>query len=82
MIQNNTLGLRTISLKAFSELINHCRTTPVVTEQIKKTRLGLTRISLNYVEGLSKLYTTPSFNAKGEIIYISAEERAQIIKTL
>jgi hypothetical protein len=41
MVNTNILGLRTMALKVFSEMIHHCRHTPVVTDQIKKTRLGL-----------------------------------------
>lgn len=41
MVNKNVLMLRPLALKVFSELINHCRTTKVVTEQIKKTRIGL-----------------------------------------
>jgi len=41
MVNRNILGLRCLALKAFSELINHCRNTAVVTEQVKKTRIGL-----------------------------------------
>lgn len=58
MINQNVYGLRTLALKAFSTLINHCRVTSSVTEEIKKTRNGLKRISLDYIDGLSKLYTS------------------------
>jgi len=56
MINQNQLGLRPLALRSFSELISHCRTTPDVTAEIKATRLGLQRISEDYIEGLSKLY--------------------------
>jgi hypothetical protein len=58
MVNKDTYGLRTLALKVFSEIINHCRNTKQITDQIKQTRLGLQRISLSYVEGLSKLYLT------------------------
>jgi hypothetical protein len=32
MVNKNTLGLRSLALKSFSELIHHCRNTAVVTE--------------------------------------------------
>ena len=38
MVNRNDYGLRSVALRSFSELINHCRNTPVVTEEIKKTR--------------------------------------------
>lgn len=76
MVNKNTMGLRTLALKAFSELINHCRYTPVVTEQIRKTRIGLQRICMDYIEGLSNMYFTPSYDLKGEVIYITEVERA------
>ena len=82
MVNKNILGLRCLALKAFSELINHCRNTAVVTEQIQKTRIGLQRICMDYIEGLSRLYFSPSFDEKGEIIYSSETEKAQILKTL
>jgi hypothetical protein len=59
MVNKNELNLRNLAMKSLSTLIGHCRNTPVVDEQIKKTRLGLQRISLEYIEGLSKLYVTP-----------------------
>lgn len=58
MVNRDTHGLRILALKVFTEIINHCRTTNQVTDQVKQTRLGLQRISLAYVEGLSKLYLT------------------------
>jgi len=76
MVNKNILGLRCLALKAFSELINHCRNTAVVTEQIQKTRIGLQRICMDYIEGLSRLYFSPSFDEKGEIIYSSETEKA------
>lgn len=62
MVNKNTMGLRTLALRSFSELINHCRNTAVVTEQIKKTRIGLQRICMDYVEGLSNLYFAPDYD--------------------
>lgn len=38
MINKNIYGLRSLALRSYSELINHCRNTPVVTDQIKLTR--------------------------------------------
>jgi len=76
MVNKNTLGLRTLALRAFSDLINHCRNTPVVTEQLRKTRIGLQRICMDYVEGLSRLFSSPGYNEKGELVYMSAEEKA------
>jgi hypothetical protein len=32
MVNKNILGLRSLALRVFSEIINHCRVTPVVTE--------------------------------------------------
>jgi hypothetical protein len=49
MVNKNVLNLRPLALRVFSEIINHCRVTPVVTEQIKQTRLGLQKISIDYV---------------------------------
>lgn len=49
MVNKNVLGLRPVALRAFSETIIHCKVTPVVTDQVKKTRLGLARISHDYV---------------------------------
>lgn len=60
MVNKNVLGLRAVALRAFSDTIHHCKVTPVVTDQVKKTRLGLARISHDYVQGLSKLYCRAS----------------------
>ena len=32
MINKNEFGLRTLALKSFTEIINHCKRTPVVTD--------------------------------------------------
>jgi len=82
LVNKNTLNLRSLALKSFSELIGHCRNTPVVDDQIKKTRLGLQRISMDYVEGLSKLYVTPNYDSTGVQIALTTEESGQILKTL
>lgn len=66
MINQNVLGLRSLALKVFSELISHCRTTSEVTAEIKATRLGLSRISQDYIGGLSKLYL--SSETEGAVI--------------
>lgn len=75
MVNKNTFGLRTLALRSLSSLISHCKTTPVVDEQIKKTRIGLQRIAVDYVEGLSRLYTNPGFDEEGKPIYLPAEEQ-------
>jgi len=56
MVNKNDLHLRSLALQSFSALIDHCRTTRVVTEEIKKTRTGLQRICMDYIQGLSKLF--------------------------
>jgi hypothetical protein len=58
MINENHFGMRQVALRSLSEIISHCRLTTEVTPEIKATRLGLQRISLDYVQGLSKLYLT------------------------
>jgi hypothetical protein len=75
MVNKNVLGLRAIALRAFSETIHHCKVTPIVTDQVKKTRLGLARISHDYVLGLSKLYCRTNNP-------LPDEERSQVLKTL
>jgi hypothetical protein len=35
MVNRDTHGLRSLALKVFTEIINHCRTTRIVTDQIK-----------------------------------------------
>lgn len=60
MVNKNLFGLRSLALKVFSELIQHCRTTSIVDDQIKLTRQGLQRICMGYIEGLSKLYINTS----------------------
>lgn len=82
MINKNLMGLRVIALKSFSATINHCKTTPVVTEQIKKTRNGLVRISLDYITGLSKIYCNSQNNKAAPAQILQLEERAQILRTL
>lgn len=37
---------------------------------------------MDYIQGLSKLYIAPGFDSKGVQIYISAEEKNQILKTM
>lgn len=49
MINKNVLNLRLLALKVFSEIMSHCHKTSVVTDQIKKTRVGLQNISIDYV---------------------------------
>ena len=41
ILNKNLFGLRTTALKTFSALIEHCRSTKNVDEEIKKTRKGL-----------------------------------------
>ena len=76
MINQNQLGLRPLALRCYSELISHCRTTPDVTAEIKATRLGLQRISEDYLEGLSKLYLS------NELPALSDADRKHILITL
>ena len=73
MINENLFGLRQLALRSYSTLINHCRTTPSVTQEIKTTRLGLQRISADYVEGLKRLYLSAS---------TEQGDRNQILSTL
>ena len=83
MVNRNEYGLRTLALRSFSELIDHCRNTKVVTEQIKKTRKGLQRICLEYVTGLSKMYCIiPSEANKGNALVLSDNQRVQVLTTL
>lgn len=37
---------------------------------------------MDYIEGLSNLYFSPSYDEKGEVIYMSDMEKTQILKTL
>ena len=41
IINKNLLGLRSVALKTFSSIIDHCRNTKVVDDEIKATRKGL-----------------------------------------
>ena len=83
MVNKNILNLRSLALRVFSEIINHCRVTSVVTDQIKKTRTGLQSISTDYVQGLSKLYCSTSyFDVNGNEATLTHAERSQILKTL
>lgn len=56
MVNANSYGLRSLALRSFSQIIDFCRNTPLVTEQITITRKGLQRICMTYVKGLSSLY--------------------------
>jgi len=76
MVNKNLFGLRSLALKVFSELIQHCRTTSVVDDQIKLTRQGLQRICMGYIEGLSKLYINTSDSS------LTQEDMAQVVRTL
>jgi len=82
MVNKNILNLRSLALRVFSEIINHCRVTTVVTDQIKKTRTGLQNISIDYVQGLSKLYCSTYFDVNGNEATLTHAERSQILKTL
>ena len=82
MINKNVLNLRLLALKVFSEIMSHCHKTTVVTDQIKKTRLGLQNISIDYVQGLSKLYCSSYFDANGNEATLTQAERLQTLKTL
>jgi len=57
ILNKDLLGLRAVALKTFSTLINHCRHTTNVDEEIKKTRKGLQNIAMDYIGGLVTLYT-------------------------
>lgn len=65
-----------MALRAYSELISHCRNTSEVTAEIKATRLGLQRISEDYIERLSKLYLSNDLPA------LSDADRKHILTTL
>lgn len=83
MVNKNTLGLVSIGLRVFSEMILHCRQTPVVTDQIKNTRKGLQNICPDYVKGLSQLYVKPIFQtADDSESRLTFVEQQQILKTL
>ena len=56
-LNKNLLGLRDVALKTFSGLIEHCRNTKNVDEEIRKTRRGLQNIAMDYIGGLVGLYT-------------------------
>jgi hypothetical protein len=56
IMNNNVLGLRGTALKTFSALIKHCRNASCVDSEIKKMRKGLQNISLDYIQGLMKIY--------------------------
>jgi hypothetical protein len=76
MVNKNILGLRSLALRVFSELIHHCRHTAVVDEQIELTRLVLQRICLDYIDGLTKLYITLKDDE------VSQEDRNNILNTI
>ena len=76
MINQNQFGLRPLALRVYSELISHCRNTLEVTAEIKATRLGLQRISEDYIEGLSKLYLS------NELPALSDADRKHLLITL
>ena len=89
MINQNLFGLRVLALKTYSALIAHCRSTPVVTEEIKKTRAGLQRISEDYIAGFSQLYlsgtdpsTSPISDADRHQILITLQDFASISKSV
>lgn len=48
-MNKNLLDLRNTALKTFSELIEHCRNTKVVDNEIKATRKGLQNIAMDYI---------------------------------
>lgn len=76
IIEKDLLGLRCLALKVFSSLIQYCRKPKVLDEEIKKTRKGLINISLDYVQGLIKLYVDDE--NKGVAPVIQTEENMQI----
>jgi predicted transcriptional regulator len=49
--------LRGSALKTFSSLINHCKNTGIVDEEIKKTRKGLQNVTMDYIKALVVIYT-------------------------
>lgn len=75
MVNQNKYGLRSLALRSFSQIIDFCRNTPVVTEQIKVTRKGLQRICMTYVKGLSDLYCASTQGEENK----SDQDRGQII---
>jgi hypothetical protein len=85
MINQNLWHLRSLALRVFSALIEHCRSTSEVTAEIKATRLGLQRISSDYISGLSRLYlsSVPSLVPSSEpLLVISDPDRKQLLLTL
>jgi len=57
IIHKDLLGLRASALKTFSSLINHCKNTKIVDEEIKKTRKGLQNVTMDYIKALVVIYT-------------------------
>lgn len=74
IINKNVLSLRPVGLKSFSALINHCLNAENKDAELKKTKKGLTSISMNYIEGLVKLYCQEE--------ELSETQQAQIIKQM
>lgn len=83
IMNKNLLGLRPVALKSLSNLIEHCRNTPVVDEDIKKTRKTLQSITMDYIRGLVTLYTKdPEEEKVLKAIAVGAapEQDAQVFK--
>lgn len=56
-----------MALKTFQALIGHCRSTTIVDEEIKKTRKGLTNISMDYINDLVSLYLKTNESNKEQV---------------
>ena len=80
MVNKNHMGQRQTALLTFSTMINHCRVTKPVTDQVKKTRLGLQRICMDYISGLSKLYCSPQ--QQDPYLNMAQQEKEQVLTTL
>ena len=87
-MNKDLLGMRSVALKTYSSLINHCRHTKVVDEEIKKTRKGLINISMDYVQGLATLYTQDDTtfgsvqDTEEKVKFYRSAQQGQILKTL
>lgn len=88
IMNKDLLGMRSVALKTYSSLINHCRHTKVVDEEIKKTRKGLINISMDYVQGLATLYTQDDAtfgsvqDTEEKVKFYRSAQQGQILKTL
>ena len=72
-----------MALKSYHTLIDHCRNTKDVTSEVKQTRLGLQRICMDYIDGLSNLYRTLAENDPDKhIVLESIKDFASIAKSV